>query len=183
MADIPAQEPNSFIAGDSVAWRKALPNYKASDGWILKYAFRGAGNIDIAAVASGDDHLVMLPASISAVYTSGTYKWAAYVEKLDQRITISEGYLTIKADLSSSDAVIDPLIQLESDLSAINQFIAKNYKYSSYSIAGRSLSNYSVSDLFVLRDRLQGDLNSLRKKEKMRQGKGGDNLIRVSFSS
>jgi hypothetical protein len=32
-------EPVRITAGDTVAWTKALPDYPASAGWVLKYRF------------------------------------------------------------------------------------------------------------------------------------------------
>ena len=45
--DIASKEPETFRAGDTVKWKRSLDCYKASEGWTLKYSFRGtAGTID-----------------------------------------------------------------------------------------------------------------------------------------
>ena len=49
-ADIPTKEPLTIRAGDTIEWTKSIDDYKASDGWTLKYSFRGTGGI---APASG----------------------------------------------------------------------------------------------------------------------------------
>lgn len=182
MVNIPTIEPASFTAGDTVQWKKSLSDYPASDGWTLKYALRGAGSIDLTASADGDDHLVTVTAAASAAYTAGTYKWMAYVEKSGERYTLAEGYLAINADLVTATSITDRVITLESQIDAINGFFAKNYKYSSYSINGRSLSNYSVDDLFKLRDRLKRELNDLKAADRIARGLGTKKLIRVRFN-
>ena len=84
--DISTKEPETFRAGDTVKWKKALDCYKASDGWTLKYSFRGtAGTIDITSSASGDDHLIEVSAATSAAYGAGLYAVQGYVEKDSDR--------------------------------------------------------------------------------------------------
>lgn len=184
MTDISTQEPLNFTAGDTVKWKKSLSDYKASAGWALKYSARGDAAFTVNASADGDDHLVTISATTSAGYTPGTYKWISWVEKDSERYTIEEGYFTVKPNLAIGNAVIsDPLIQLEKDLAAINAFIASNYKHSNYAINGRSLTNYSIPDLFVLKDRLQRELNRLRDAEKIKHGLGTGKKILVRFTS
>lgn len=181
MVDIPTQEPDSFIAGDTVKWKISLSDYKASAGWVLKYALRGAGTINLTATQSGDDHLITIAAATSAGYTAGSYEWMAYVEKDEERTTLYSGYTTIKPNLVTATSSNDRLLQLESDINAINEFIGQNYSYSSYAIAGRSLNRYTITELFTLRDRLQADLNRLKAGEKIRRGQGTKKNILVRF--
>lgn len=182
MNQIATVEPETFVAGDSVEWKIYLGEYKASDGWVLSYALRGASNIDLTATASGDDHLISIAAATSANYAAGTYRWASFVTKGTERRTIAQGYLTIDPDLSAASSISDRMLTLEANVAAIDAFLSKNYKYASYSIAGRSLSNYSVTDLFVLRDRLNADLQRLRRAEKIRRGMKTNNLIYTRFN-
>lgn len=179
MADIATQEPENFIAGDTVKWKRSLDDYKASASWVLKYALRGAGTINLTATASGDDHLITIAAATSAGYTPGTYSWIAYVEKAGERYTIAQGYTTIKANLATATSVTDRLLSIEADITAINGYLSKNYKFSSYAIAGRSLNQHSITDLFTLKDRLQRELNTLRSEEKIRRGLDSGKIIRV----
>ena len=84
--DIPTKEPEQFRAGDTVKWKRSLDTYKASEGWTLKYSFRGtAGTIDITSTASGDDHLIDLSFSTSAAYGEGVYDVQGYVESSGTR--------------------------------------------------------------------------------------------------
>lgn len=183
MVNIPTTEPAELIAGDTIEWKRSLSDYKASAGWTLKYALRGASNINLISTASGDDHLINILAATSANYTAGTYAWAAYVEKGSERRTIDKGHLEIKADLSTATTYIDRLRQLEADIVAINQFLGSNYKYSSYSIAGRSMSSHSITDLFLLRNNMQKELIKLRNQEALSRGKASSNKIYVRFGN
>ena len=186
MVDIPTIEPEYFIAGDTVKWQRALDDYKASDGWVLKYHLRNTSNtatINITATASGDDHLVTISASTSATYKAGKYKWIAVVEKSGERFTVGEGYTEIKTNLATATAITDRLLTLQADIDALNGFLGKNYKYSSYAIAGRSLNQYNITDLFVLRDRFVRELKSLEAAEKVRRGMNTGGIVRVRFTS
>jgi hypothetical protein len=183
MTDIATKEPLSFIAGDTVKWKRCLSDYKATDGWELYYSMRGDHSFELEATAQGDDHLITITAAESAAYTAATYKWIAYVEKAGERYTVDQGYMTVQPDLATgTDAITDELIQLEKDVAAIKAFLAKNYKYANYAINGRSLTNYAMADLFLLKDRLQRELNRLRDAEKLRRGLGTGKTIRVRFN-
>jgi len=38
-ATIPTKEPLTIRAGDTIKWKRSIDDYKASDGWTLKYAY------------------------------------------------------------------------------------------------------------------------------------------------
>lgn len=182
MATIPTQEPLVFNAGNTVQWKIALDDYKASDGWVLKYAARSAqaaAMFDIIASADGDAHLVDLAKTTTAAYKAGKYSWQSYVEKGSERWPVASGYFEVHPDFATVSTVDDRLLSLTAQVNAINEFLGKNYKYSTYSIAGRSLSNYSVDELFKLRNNLQTELNALEKAERVRRGMGGGNIVKV----
>ena len=102
MSTIPTTEPASVTAGDTIKWTKALPDYPASAGWVLSYAFTGPGNIDITSTASGDDHAVTVPAATSAAWVSGSYIGQAYITKAGERTTVATGLqLVVAANLAA----------------------------------------------------------------------------------
>ena len=39
--DIASKEPTQIRAGDTIEWKRSIDDYKASDGWTLKYAYFG----------------------------------------------------------------------------------------------------------------------------------------------
>ena len=79
-AEIPSKEPELFRAGDTIKWKRSLSDYKASESWVLKNAFRGTpGVIDITSSASGDDHLVNEVAATTAAYSPGIYDVIGFV--------------------------------------------------------------------------------------------------------
>lgn len=102
MSTIPTTEPASVTAGDTIQWTKALPDYPASAGWVLSYAFTGPGNISITGTASGDDHAVTVAAATSAAWAAGSYIGQAYVTKTTERYTVASGLqLAVAANLAT----------------------------------------------------------------------------------
>lgn len=102
MATIPTTEPAAVTAGDTFVWLKALPDYPASQSWVLTYTLvNAAGKITIVASASGDDHLVSVSAATTAAYAAGDYDWIASVGKSGERYTVESGRLTIAPNISA----------------------------------------------------------------------------------
>lgn len=176
------KEPSIIIAGDTLKWKISLPDYKASDGWVLAYALRGAAQINITAGADGADHLVQVAAATTAAYTPGNYKWIATVTKAGERYTVAEGYFLVQADLATATSYSDRMLALQTHIDAINGFLAKSHKYSSYAIGGRSLSSHSVQDLFLLKDRFMRELNELKNAEALKKGLGSKKIVRVRMT-
>lgn len=181
--DIATIEPQTFMAGDTLKWKKTLSDYPANDGWVLSYALRGAAQINITATADGADHLVSVAAASTTAYTAGHYRWTASVSKSGERYTVGTGYVTISENLATATTYTDRVLTLRTDITAINGFLAKNYKYSSYSIGGRSLASLTPTEVFGLRDRLQRELNDLLNAENIKAGLGSNKIVRVRFSS
>lgn len=102
-------EPASAIAGDTITWKKSLPDYPANAGWTLHYRLiNAAWFIDITASASGSDHLVNIPAATSAAYNPGKYDWQSYVTNAGgERYSIAVDSIEIKANWAALTAGLD----------------------------------------------------------------------------
>jgi hypothetical protein len=73
MPEIATIEPQQITAGDSVKWKKSLPEYKASDSWVFTYALVKSGvQKKITATLDGDDHLISLATTATASYDPGS---------------------------------------------------------------------------------------------------------------
>lgn len=183
MVDILTAEPEKFIAGDTVKWKISLSDYPASAGWVLSYALRGPQSIDFFATASGADHQVTLAAAATAAYVAGKYKFQSAVTKAGERYVINEGYIAVKENLAAITTPTDRLLSLEADITAIESYVAKNYKFASYSIGGRSLNQIATADLLTLLNKLRIERNGLRDEERIRRGLGSGRIIRVRIPS
>lgn len=152
MATIPTTEPAFLQAGDTLTWQRSLPDYPASDSWVLSYRLINAdGKIDIEAAASGDDHLVTVAAATSAAYTAGDYEWTAYVTKASERYTVGNGRLTIRPDLAAKTAGFEArsaMRKARDDLrTALATWVTSNGHVQEYEIAGRRMKFASAADI------------------------------------
>jgi hypothetical protein len=72
--------PDSFSAGSTVVYRRSLPDYPASAGFVLALHLRGPGALDVEADADGDDFVVTLKGSETADLAAGDYTWLEDVD-------------------------------------------------------------------------------------------------------
>lgn len=152
-ADIPTTEPTAFTAGDTVKWRRALDHYLPTDGWVLTYALRGAGKIDLTATADGSDHLVTITAATSAGYTAGKYTWQGYATKsaTSERYPIGSGQIEIKPNLAAVSASTyewrtEAKVIYDQLVAAYKSYSASRGGVQQYTIAGRSMTFRSPAD-------------------------------------
>ena len=102
LMDIPKQEPECFVAGDTVEWRRTFSDYPASAGWTLAYTFVNAGNLQkVNAQADGDAHLISITAAGSATWSAGDYDWQATVTNSTIRHTVGNGRTEVKPNLAA----------------------------------------------------------------------------------
>jgi hypothetical protein len=90
-----------IIAGDTLQFRTAVPDYPANAGYTLTYRLvpRAAGAaIEIEATADGAEYIVAAAAAATAAWAPGEYAWHAYVEKDGARYTRGTGLVTILPD-------------------------------------------------------------------------------------
>ncbi len=181
MADIPSREPLSFRAGDTVRWVKFFSAYPASAGNVLKYYLVKSGKqIVLTAEPSGDSHLVTIAAAASGVFEAGRYFYQARIENGDDVFTVGEGIIEVKDSLAAATDGLEWRAHCEQALENIEAVLlgkatADNY---SYSIAGRSLSKYSWTELREMRGYYRNELRAFNRK----YGLARPSKIGVQFS-
>lgn len=144
MAHLPNTEPPVIQAGDTTSWQRDLPDYPADQGWQLSYLLiNPAGRINITTTASGSSHLATISAAVSAGYAAGAYTWLAQVTRTDERFTVGQGDVTIKADWAAAPSGADarsPAARALADLrAALLNWLSTNGQISEYEIAGRRM--------------------------------------------
>jgi hypothetical protein len=160
MADVPTTEPTSVVAGDTLTWKRSLPDYPASAGWVLSYALANAdGLITITATADGDDHLVSVAAATSAGYVVGRYDWDAYVTLGSDRYRVGRGTLTVETNLAAQGAGYDGRSWAQKTIDAIERWMAaRDPGVAEYQIAGRAMKYQEPAKLLALRDQLKAEV-------------------------
>lgn len=181
MSTIPTTEPASVTAGDTIKWTKALPDYPASAGWVLSYAFTGPGNISITAAADGDTHAVIVPAATSAAWAAGSYLGQAYITKAGERTTIATGLmLTVAANLAAASG----LSWARRCLSAIQAVMEGKAGSDALStkINDKELRKYTPAELIPLYRFFEQEVAREDQAAKLAAGLGSGNRVLVRFN-
>lgn len=181
--DTPTTEPTQATAGDTVSWSIALPDYPASAGWVLSYALLGSsGKLSISSVASGDDHLVNVPAATTASWPAGLYSWQAYATHATLgRFTVRTGMLTILANFATATDGKTTARKLLDAIESVLQGSA-NLSQKSIEINGKRIDRHSITELFSVRSRLQQEVQQEEAAAGIAAGLGSSNRILVRFS-
>ena len=101
--DIQTREPESIIAGDSVAWQRSESRYSPGAGWALVYRLLSAAAvIDIDGAEVTDDGAqtwtIQLAAATTGAYTAGLYSYTAFASKASDRVTLASGRICVEPD-------------------------------------------------------------------------------------
>lgn len=179
MPDIPTTEPTRITAGDTVRWHKSISGYTPPD-WTLEYQFASAQGVKtVTATASkdGQGYAVHITATDSATWPAGTYSWRARVRKGEDVYTVGEGLCNLLPVFSQA---IDARSPARRALDAIKEYLAnpQSIAVSGYSIRGRSLTQYSLPELWQHHDRL---VQEVAREDVLRGAKGPGGRILVGF--
>lgn len=181
----PYREPATVVAGDTVRWRKCLPQYPTADGWTLKYRLINAQNhYDIVAFSAGDhEYEIDVLASTTAAWAPGTYAWQAYVDNGSDRFTVGQGTLRVLPNLAGQTAGYDARSHARRALEAIEAVLERRASeaHLEYEIAGRRLRFIPVAELLALRDRYRMEVRAEEDAERAAAGLAPRNKIRVRF--
>lgn len=151
-------EPQKIYAGDSVAWEKTLADYPAAD-WSLAYELRGPGAYTVAASADGDVFSVEITKETTDAWIPGTYTLYGIITDGSERVTVYQGALEVKANPTEIAAGVDARGHARRTLDLIEAAI-ENYAanpYQSITIAGRTKSNWSLSELIQWREHFRAE--------------------------
>jgi hypothetical protein len=182
------REPDSLEAGDRWAWKRTdlISDYPSS-AYTLSYVLRReitGERIAITASAGSDGDLIEVSSTTTAAYNAGRYHWDAYITRTSDsaRIKVNSGTLEVKPNKATSSD--DPRSFAQVCLDNIETYLRdpNNAAAASYSIAGRSLSRWSRTDLFLERERLKGEVAREKQAEQLARGMNTSSTIRVRFT-
>lgn len=105
MSQIPSREPIEFSAGDTLAFKRSLADYRATDGWSLVYEGRGQSQpIEFSSTADGADHSITVDAATTATWLPGEYALAGFAVKGSERHAIYMATLNVLPNLQAAPA-------------------------------------------------------------------------------
>ena len=183
---IPTTEPETFTAGDTVKWTKALADYTPDDGWTLSYSFvSGSDSQAPTNVADNGDgsFLVTISTTDSAEFSAGIYYWQAYVSKSGERYKVDEGRVDVKPDFASQSTGYDARSHVVKVLDALKATIENKASKDqlAYTIAGRSISRLSPGELIKWKNHYEMLYRQEQQAERLANGDALQNTIKVRF--
>lgn len=180
MLETPTTEPTRILAGDTVRWRKVISGYAPADGWSLEYLFACGKDVKTVVAAADDGNTgfdVRIAAAESAGWPAGTYVWRARVSKAGDVYTVNEGQCEVAPALAQG---VDSRTPARRALDEIKAYLAdpNSIACQGYTIKGRSVTNYTLPELWQHHDRL---VVEVRREEARRTGKGLGGRVYVRF--
>jgi len=161
MIETPTTAPTSFRAGDSSAWKAALPEYASTDGWSLIYRLIlpfGAAAEFSATGGTGGDYAVSLSATATSTWQAGAGTLLSRVERGSgaglERITLGQQAVTILPNLATASSFDGRSIAakgLADARAALAQYMAKGQAHvAEYHISDRVMKFRTTQDILDL---------------------------------
>ena len=152
--------PATLIAGDTLQFKRQLPDYLPSDSWQLKYSLVGtAGAYSFDASADGDGWLITVASDATASWAAGRYTLTEYVTKSSTRTTLASRTVVVSQDLAGASAGLDTRTHARKVLDAIEAWLESRAPTTGeFQVAGRRLQNYPITDLLSLRDKYRAEV-------------------------
>jgi len=179
---IPDREPEQFRAGDTLKFKIYVPDFYPADGWVMSYDFVSAsGNYTVTGTDNGDgSHLISETAANTAKWAPGTYSFQGYVTKGQERYTLRTGQIEILQNLATQSN-IDTRSHVKKVLDALEATIEgkASKDQQSYTIAGRTLSRLSPSELIKWHNHYKALYAKEVREERIRRGLGHHGIIRT----
>ena len=170
--------PSELIAGDTWSWSRSFADYPAPTWTATVYFENADGTFSAAATPAGSDHVFSFAAPDTGGKRAGRYRWSVRVASGDEAYTVESGWV---------DVLINPEASGNSDhrswarrtLDAVEAFLEGNASTAqqSVSIAGRTLSRWSLAELTQWRDRLRQEIRT----EEQSGTSGAGRSIKVRF--
>ena len=174
--------PAVFRAGDTTPWTVYYGDYPADESWALKYYFKREGHetVEVDATASGTSFAVTMTEAESGQFAAGRWSWYARATKT--------GTGSIVADTGHVDVLPDPEGEVERSFSeqALEMVEASirgdlPTAQESISVAGVDVTKMSISERFVLRDRIKAEVSRERQRRRLAAGMENKKGIQVRF--
>lgn len=182
--------PSILYAGDKLEFTESESDYKASDGWTMKYKLINATtNItDFVSSADGDDHAFSISSAVSALWTVGKYRFVRYAEKGADYEHLDRGIVDVKPDivaLSTYDFRSHALTTLEALEAAIERRATKEQMSIAIGVRGssRQLQYLTMDELIRARNYYQTLVNRENQDDLIDQGKSPGNKVLIQFTN
>jgi hypothetical protein len=191
VANAPEGEPKEVVVGDFLQWKRSdiAVDYPTSSGYTAEYVARitggGSNEIKLPQSASTTDEFYhfSVTSETSAAFLAGRYHWQLEITQTSSgnRLVVDIGDFDAIPDMDNNQA--DPRIHAEIMVDKIQTILEgkADSDVSSYSIAGRSLTKMSFSELVEARDYYRREITKHNNDELLKRGKSNGSTIKVRF--
>ena len=186
--------PSEMRAGFTYKWRESSQvdpfgdALQSTDSWAMKFYIRTNSSSGLTTTGStyGTGWEFTLSAADTAPLTAGDYFFQCEVSKGSVKYSVGTGSLLIQQSLAYTGGVssIQEKSQVEQDLDSVQSAIrtlVSGGVVKEYSIGGRSLKKYELSDLMALESRLKYQFKRAQKSELIANGLGNPSAMYVRF--
>lgn len=187
-ANAPEGEPEEIVVGDFAQWKRSdlVEDYPV-DSYSAEYVMRitggGSSEHKIAATENASYYLFTLDSATSATFDAGKYHWQLEITQTSSgnRIVVDIGDFEFIPDMDNNAA--DPRIHAEIMVTKIESLLQgkADSDVSNYSIAGRSLTKMSFSELTDARDYYRQEIVKHENDALLKRGKRNGATIRARF--
>jgi hypothetical protein len=166
-----------FVVGDTLQLTETLAGYPASVSWVLYYRLLprdGVGTaITFNSTASGDDHVINVPAATTATWAAGTYTWARWVSDGTASHSLDNGVTQMLPNPRTVAAPLDLRTSAQIALDNVRATIQGKATADvlKYEINGRSLERYPMRELIALETHLSTQVNREARTAALAAGK------------
>jgi hypothetical protein len=181
----PLAEPLIIVAGDLASWKRTLSDFPASVGWVLSYAFARSGSqFTITASASGNDHLISVPAATTATWAAGLYTVQGYVTNGSERHIVFEADLQIESNLATASGGLDTRSHARKVLDALEAVLEARASKSIVQWTGleQSFSLIPTPDLVAMREKYRVEYQAEVAASNIARGLGNKRNVFVRFT-
>jgi hypothetical protein len=191
VANAPEGEPKEVVVGDFLQWKRSdiSVDYPTSSGYTAEYVARitGGGSTEIklpqSASTTDEFYHFSVTSETSATFLAGRYHWQLEITQTSSgnRLVVDIGDFDAIPDMDNNQA--DPRIHAEIMVDKIQTILEgkADSDVSSYSIAGRSLTKMSFSELVEARDYYRREITKHNNDELLKRGKSNGSTIKVRF--
>lgn len=157
-----------LVTGETLNYTVSVAEYVAADGWVLRLVLspRAGGTVyTVDSVPGGDDHLLTVSAAVTATWAPGQYAWEIWALRNGEQYRLEAGQIRVLAGLLGATGGQDTRSEAEQGLQAIDALLAGKATsgVQRYTINGRELQSYSLTELLKLRQHLVAEVASQRR--------------------
>lgn len=145
--------PKTLQAGDTITWTDFLSDFKASDGWVLKYTLVGSNTFTVTGTADGDNHSFTITAAQSTKYVAGDYTYFVSATNGADSRTIEKGSLEVLVDYRKIGNGYDPRTIAQRMVSLLEDLLEgrATKEYTELEVTGLIGKRITLTDMSAIR--------------------------------